>query len=309
MNIRNFVFLLIAAAFCNSSFSQDKTAPKKTIRLFTIGNSFSQDATFFLDDLALADGNLLIQKGAVVGGSPLELHWNRAELHEKDPADKNGHYTAGKGLKELLADDKWDFVTIQQASVKSHDIATYRPFAANLRDYVKKHAPQAELLLHETWAYRTDDPRFKVSAPKAGEPKTQQEMYDGLAKSYRTIAGELSVQLIPVGDAFIAADTNEKWGFCPDTKFDAKAAQHPELPDQQHSLHVGYKWSKNTKGETALSMDGHHSSTAGRYLGACVWYEVLFRESCVGNKFTAGLDADYVRFLQETAHATVARLR
>jgi hypothetical protein len=309
MKIRLLTLFVLALAFCSVATAEDKSASKKTVRLFTIGNSFSQDATFFLDDLAAADGNLLIQKGAVVGGSPLELHWNRAELHEKDPADKNGHYAAGKGLKGLLAEDKWDFVTIQQRSLSSHDIATYRPYAEKLRDYVKKHAPQAKLLLHETWAYRVDDPRFKVSAPKAGEPKTQQEMYDGLAKSYRTIAGELGARLIPVGDAFIAADTNEKWGFKPDSKFDAKTAKQPELPDQKHSLHVGYKWNKNTKGEATLSMDGHHASTAGRYLGACVWYEVLFNQSCVGNKFIAGLDADYARFLQETAHTAVAKAK
>ena len=127
-----FAVLILCLAF--SVNAQDKPAPKKTVRLFTIGNSFSQDATFFLDDLAAADGNLLIQKGAVVGGSPLELHWNRAQLNEKDPTDKNGHYTAGKGLKELLGEDKYDFVTIQQRSLSSHDVATYRPLAANLRD-------------------------------------------------------------------------------------------------------------------------------------------------------------------------------
>lgn len=160
--------------------------------------------------------------------------------------------------------------------------------------------------MHETWAYRVDDPRFKVSTPKEGEPKTQQEMYDMLAKSYRTIAGELGVRLIPVGDAMFAADTNDKWGYKVDSSFDPKTAKAPQLPDQKHSLHVGRKWSKNAKGEESLGMDGHHASTAGRYLGACVWYEMLFKQSCVGNKFTAGLDGDYARFLQETAHATVA---
>ncbi len=294
--------LLALVSACAISSAQEKPAPKKTVRLFTIGNSFSQDATFFLDDLAAADGNLLIQKGAFVGGSPLELHWTRAQLNEKDPTDKAGQYN-GKGLKDLLGEDKYDFVTIQQASIKSHNIDTYQPFATNLRDYVKKHAPNAELLLHETWAYRVDDPRFNVAKPKEGEPKTQKDMYEMLAKSYRTVAGELGVRLIPVGDAFWAADNDAQWGYKPDTKFDPKTAKSPELPDQKHSLHVGRKWSKDAKGETTLGMDGHHSSTAGRYLGACVWYEMLFKTSCVGNKFIAGLDADYARFLQETAHA------
>jgi hypothetical protein len=37
-----------------------------------------------------------------------------------------------------------------------------------------------------------------------------------------------------------------------------------------------------------------------------VWYEVLFGESAVGNAFVPkGLEPDYARFLQETAHQAV----
>lgn len=280
---------------------------QKTVRLMTIGNSFSQDATFFLDELAEADGNKLVLKTANIGGSPLELHWNKSQLHEREPGNKDGLYGNDKGLMEILRDGPHDVVTIQQRSVSSHDIETYRPFAANLCDYVKKYAPDAKLYVHETWAYRVDDPRFGVAKPKAGEPRSQREMYDGLAKSYRVIAAELNAPVIPVGDAFIAADTDEKWGYKPDTTFDVKNAVHPALPNQTHSLHVGRKWQKNKDGKQTLAMDGHHASVAGRYLGACVWYETLFDSTCVGNKFTAGLPADYARFLQETAHAVVAK--
>jgi len=301
--------LLACALLISTASAQDRSAPPapKTIHLLTIGNSFSQDATFFLDDLAAADGNKLVIKTAVVGGSPLSLHWDKAQLNEKDPADKNGLYGNGRGLKEILKDGPHDFVTIQQRSLSSHDVATYRPFAAQLKAYVKQHAPEADLLLHETWAYRVDDPRFAVAAPKAGEPKTEREMYEMSRDAYRAIAKELGVRIIPVGDAFMAADSDAKWGFRPDKKFDAKQAKAPALPDQAHSLHVGYKWNKNAAGESTLSMDGHHASTAGRYLGACVWYEVLFNTTCVGNKFTAGLDADYAKFLQATAHAAVQK--
>ena len=44
-------------------------------------------------------------------------------------------------------------------------------------------------------------------------------------------------------------------------------------------------------GKTTLGKDGHHANLAGEYLGACVWYEVLFGESVVGNKYVPpGLD-------------------
>lgn len=107
-------------------------AEPKTIRLLTVGNSFSANATHYLGDLAKADGDTLILRGANVGGSSFEVHWSKVRAFEKDPTAKLGRYTS-KSLKEELTGEKWDFVTIQQSSLKSHAIATYRPFAAQLR--------------------------------------------------------------------------------------------------------------------------------------------------------------------------------
>jgi hypothetical protein len=47
---------------------------------------------------------------------------------------------------------------VQQASIKSHDLETYRPHMANLVDYIKKYAPKSKIIVHQTWAYRVDDP-------------------------------------------------------------------------------------------------------------------------------------------------------
>ena len=283
-------------------------AETKTVRLLTIGNSFSQDATAYLADLAAADGNTLLLRTANVGGSPLQLHWEKAQLHEREPNHPDGRYRDGQPLKAILLAGPLDFVTIQQRSYISHDVTTYRPYAAQLQAYVKRYAPQAELLFHETWAYRSDDPRFQpadTATVTPGEPRTQREMYTQLADAYRTIARELGVRRIPVGAAFFAADSDPKWGYQPDKTFDVRRAQPPALPDQTRSLHVGLRWQNKGDQRPTLSMDGHHASPAGRYLGACVWYEVLFATTCVGNRFLAGLDADYAHYLQRTAHEAV----
>lgn len=278
-------------------------APAKTVRLLTVGNSFSQNATRYLPNLATAGGHKLIHRPIVVGGASLQLHAEKAQAYEKDLA---GLYANKRSLQQELAAEPWDFVTIQQASIKSHDLGTYRPYAAELRDYITKYAPSAKLLVHETWAYRCDDPRFAVKSPKSGEPATQEAMYRGLASAYRTIAAELGARLIPVGDACYQADHDPQWGYQPDSKFDFRNAQPPALPDQTHSLHVGWRWAPQKDGPPKLSMDGHHANTAGEYLGACVFYEVLFGDSIVGNAFVPpGLDPDYVKFLQETAHQAV----
>lgn len=282
----------------------------KTVRVLTIGNSFSRNATHYLGDLAEAAGNRLVHGPIVVGGASLELHVGKMQAFEKDAANTNGFYSTKRSLKQELQRDQWDYVTIQQASIKSHDIATYKPFANELAAYIRKYAPQAKLLVHQTWEYRVDDPRFKVAEPKPGEPKTQAEMYAGLSSAYKTITAELGATRIPVGDAFHLADTDAKWGYQPDAKFDVKQAEPPALPDQTHSLHVGWRWVKGKNGKTTLSLDGHHANIAGEYLGACVWYEVLFNESVVGNKYVPkGLDKDYARFVQETAHKAVSGAR
>lgn len=296
--------LLVSLLVWTSSFAGEP----KTVRLLTIGNSFSANATRNLNDLAKAGGHTLIHTPLVIGGASFQVHADKARLHEAKPQDKAGLYSGGKGLKENLAAQPWDYVTIQQASIKSHDFSTYQPNAGWLRDYVAKHAPKATLLVHETWEYRKDDPRFAVKEPKPGEPKTQDEMYQGLRASYDKIAAEFGARIIPTGDAFHLADTDEKWGYRVDSKpFDPKTAKQPELPDQTHSLHVGWRWAKSKDGKkTTLGMDGHHANVAGEYLGACVWYEVLFGESAVGNTFVPkGVDPEYARFLQETAHKAV----
>lgn len=297
-------FALIAALlFCASSFAGEA----KTVKLLTIGNSFSANATHYLGDLAKAGGHTLIHQPLVIGGASLQVHAEKAQKHEADPKDKAGLYTSGRGLKENLELQKWDYVTIQQASIKSHDFATYQPYAGWLRDYITQHAPQAKLLVHETWEYRKDDPRFTKPSDKPGEPKTQDEMYIGLRSAYEKIAAEFHVRIIPTGDAFHLADTDPNWAYQTDTTFDPKAAKQPELPNQTHSLHVGWRWAKpKNGGKIALSMDGHHASMAGEYLGACVWYEVLFGESAVGSNFIPkGLESDYASYLQETAHRAV----
>ncbi len=279
----------------------------KTVRLLTIGNSFSANATRHLKDLSKAGGHTLIHNSLVIGGSSFQVHADKTKAEGKARL-----YTNGKDLVANLTADRWDYVTIQQASIKSHDFSTYQPHAGFLRDLIVKHAPQAKLLIHQTWAYRVDDPRFAVQEPKPGEPRTQEEMYRGLTAAYNRLATDFGAKIIPVGDAFFLADTDAKWGFKPDPKpFDAKTAKQPELPMQMHSLHVGWRWAKSKDGKkTTLGMDGHHANMAGEYLGACVWYEVLFGESAVGLAFIPkGLEAEFARFLQETAHEAVqARL-
>ena len=304
MTKRQFQSLL--ASFLVLTSLPGAAAEAKTVKLLTIGNSFSNNATRHLGALAKAGGNTLIHTPLIIGGASFQVHVDKAQLHEKNPKDPKGLYTNKLGLQESLASNKWDYVTIQQASIKSHDYATYQPYATWLRDCVTKNAPQAKLLIHQTWEYRKDDPRFTKPSDKPGEPKTQDEMYQMLTAAYTKLARESGSRIIPTGNAFHAANSDPTWGYKVDTAFDFKSAKYPALPDQTHSINMGWQWKKQKDGKYTLGIDGHHANTAGEYLGACVWYEVLFGESAVGNSYIPkGIPADYARFLQETAHKAV----
>lgn len=224
-------------------------AEPKTVRLLTIGNSFAENSLTYLPQIVEAAGHKLIVGRANLGGCTLERHWNHAAQFEADPNDKDGSpYGGGKhSLKDMLTKDDWDFVTIQQVSYKSHDLQTYQPFADNLHDYIRKHAPNATIFVHQIWAYRTDDPRFKP-ANEGKEPHTHAVMYQQVRQAYYALAGKLNLKVLPSGDAMYRADTDEDWGYRIDKEFDFENAAYPQLPDQTHSLHAGWHWRKQKDG-------------------------------------------------------------
>jgi hypothetical protein len=283
----------------------------KRLRLLTVGNSFADNATAYLRQIAQAAGYELVLCRANIGGCSLEQHWKLAEAYEADPAAATGkpyaHPVKGQpniSLREALALESWDFVTIQQYSVLCTDVATYRPYAGKLAAYIKQYAPQAEVLLHQTWAYRNDDPRFTDGKENADS------MYRGLVQAYSAIARELGVRQIPVGDAFHLVTTHPRFTYTPDTAFDFAHAVYPAVPNQTHSLHAGWRWGKDAAGQYQLSMDGHHANKTGEYLGGLVFFERLTGVSALGNSFVPpGISTTDARILQEIAQQVVQAVK
>ncbi|HEY1049430.1 MAG TPA: DUF4886 domain-containing protein, partial [Prosthecobacter sp.] len=67
--------LLLSLFVCVSSVLGEA----KTVRILTIGNSFSRNATNHLDDLALAGGHTLIHTPLVIGGASFQVHADKAK--------------------------------------------------------------------------------------------------------------------------------------------------------------------------------------------------------------------------------------
>jgi hypothetical protein len=273
-------------------------ATARTLRLFTVGNSFSENMTRCLPQLAREGGHELIIGKAVKGGCSFQQHWDAVEAWRANPDDPKAKiYKDNKSLQDQLGTAPWDIITVQQYSLHSSDLTTYRPAAPNLVAHLKALRPGAEIVLHQTWAYRVDADKFGLIAPKQNATN-QREMYDHSRAAYWEIAAELGLRVIPSGDAMWRVGSDPTWGFKPDTTFNPKTAVYPALPNQTHSLHVGYRWSPAKK----LTKDANHANAAGEYLGALVWYGFLFNESPEKLTFVpAGVDAAFAAHLRKVA--------
>lgn len=306
--MKKFSFLLhlwlLLVTVCLSASAQ-----ARSVRVFVIGNSFSGNATKYLPALAKDGGHEIVLGKAELGGHSLKQHWSYVEAAEANPEDPKGkaYHNKTKSLRELLAAGAWDVVTIQQYSLHSADVETYRPYARKLHDFVKTLQPQAEVVFHQTWAYRSDARAFGlINVAENKRAKSQLEMWENSRAAYHTIAKELGLRVIPVGDAFMKVSADPKWGYKKDEVFDFKNLVHPALPDQTNSLHVGYVWSKTGD---KLNFDANHANAAGCYLAGLVWYKFLFNESPTKLTFAPPtVPADFAAYLREQAEATEAKV-
>jgi hypothetical protein len=313
--MKAFRFLLpLAFAFCVflSPILGETPAP---LKILTIGNSFANNAVTYLPEIAAAEGQPVLIGRANLGGASFEKHVKLLKAYEENPSDKAGSpYTSNftpprtpgrkYSLKELLEAERWDVVTIQQASPFSHQYETYEPYAGILIEYIRKHAPQAEIVIHQTWAYREDCPLFST------EGFSQEKMYEGLATAYRKLAEKYHLRIIPVGEAFQMARRSERWRFqFPDPDFDYKNPPWKAVPVQKGSLNKGWIWEKNKEtGELEFRLDFKHANAAGKYLAAQVWYEFLVGRRTAASPFVPKeVDGEDATDLLKIARAAVGK--
>ena len=123
------------------------------MNILAIGNSFSQDATRYLQAIARSRGEKWNVVNLHIGGCSLEQHF-RNMLRENEiyhlqiNGTPSGFYVS---LKEALLSRAWDVITLQQASHFSAFYNTYQPYLSELAAYVRKLCPKAKLYIHQTW--------------------------------------------------------------------------------------------------------------------------------------------------------------
>lgn len=158
-------------------------------------------------------------------------------------------------IPAMLAGDRWDVVTIQQASPESWNWNQYLPWADLLIDCIKANAPQAEIVIQQTWSYCIGDRRISDGA---GGPGTwgfdQRGMYERLTECYDRLAAAHGLRTIPTGDAV--------------------QLYRERRPVTKLSEDLVGSMTPDANG--VLTGDPIHFNNDGVYLQACVWAAELF---------------------------------
>lgn len=299
--------LLMGSLACLEA-GQAPSPQRDEVKVLTIGNSFSNNAVSYLPAMAKAEGKTLVLFQAAIGGASFSRHVQHLKAYEADPESEEGrpykdrvHPVTNEkkdfSLREALEADDWDYVTIQQVSQNSYKPETYDD-AHVLIEYIRKYAPNAEILVHQTWPYRDDYPGYK-------DGFSRDKMYEGLTAAYQQLANQYGFRIIPSGDAFQMAQQTPQWTYKKDPDYDFENPRVGKLPKQEGSLYTGYLWRKKD-GKNQLQLDFKHANAAGKYLGACVWYEMLFGTPAPDNaKIAANLTPEEMASLREIAHRAV----
>lgn len=249
-------------------------AQQKTVRILAIGNSFSQDAVEqYLHELAEAEGISTIIGNMFIGGCSLERHVKNARdnapayAYRKIGTDGKKREKGKMSLEAVLADEDWDYVSLQQASPFSGMYETYEASLPELIEYVKARLPKkTKLMLHQTWAYASTSKHSGFKNYNCNQLTMYQAIADAVKKAAK--ANKIKI-VIPSGTAI----QNARTSFIGDH----------------------------------LNRDGYHLDVKiGRYTAACTWFERIFKHNVVGNPYTPeGLDEARKAVAQKAAHAAV----
>ena len=186
-----------------------RTGVEKPLKVLAIGNSYTASLMKQMPAIAADMGVKLDIAVAVIGGCSLEKHVRLMDnpgldAHSRPWACSYSYADGGRPnlpnkcwncLRDAIAADCWDVVTIQQASHFSWKPETYRPWGDNLIGRIRVLAPDAEIAVQETWSDHPGCPRLE----KWGI--TSSEMYERLHAAYADFAKPYGLRIIPSGTA------------------------------------------------------------------------------------------------------------
>jgi len=233
--------VVLAAVLHLPLFGAERIPPP--LKVLAIGNSFSEDAIEnYLFDLADAAGEKIIIGNLYIGGASLALHEENSRENKAAYSYRKINLSGQKAiiddftLSDGLADEDWDYISVQQVSLNSGQYEVVIQHLPQLVAYVRERAPKAKIVYHQTWAYQHDSthPGF------VNYERSQEKMHNAIVETTQKISKLKNIStVIPSGTAIQNARTSS-------------------LDDTL--TRDGY----------------HLELTYGRFTAACTWYQKLF---------------------------------
>lgn len=194
------------------AFTADgKTQPKdKVIKVLAIGNSFSEDSIEQnLWQIAHDQGVDMVIGNMYIGGCSIDRHYKNITEDIPDyryckiTVDGRRQWTKSSHLKDVIGDEDWDYVSIQQVSQDAGMPDTYSHLK-EVVDWIHANAPTAEVVFHQTWAYGPESSHSGF----ARYDRDQMKMYQTVVSVSREQARKAGIKkIIPTGTALQDART------------------------------------------------------------------------------------------------------
>ena len=191
--------IILFTAIVSASASEDGV-----LRILAIGNSFSEDALeqeFY--PIAQAGGVKVIVGNMYIAGCSIDRHVKNIKgdiaeyAYRKIGLDGIRNETKGVRLITALADEQWDYISVQQASGFSGIPESYSQLGF-LVDWIRSVAPTAKVVFHQTWAYSANSTHNDF----ARYDKDQRKMHNAIISASTRAASDAGINiLIPVGKA------------------------------------------------------------------------------------------------------------
>lgn len=182
-----------------------------TLKILSIGNSFSTDSQAYAWDIAKNLGVENVKLGNLyIAGCSLEEHYVNAKKNRKSyiyHINDNGEWRkkSNYSIKKAVMSENWDYITFQQKSRDSGKASTYNKLNP-LMKMVRKWCPDAKFAWNMTWADELNSTSDSFSAYDYDQNTMFKKVVSAVRKK---IASNKKIDcIIPVGTALQNARTS-----------------------------------------------------------------------------------------------------
>ena len=177
---------------CGDTYTETTEPATKSLKILAIGNSFNNNSSSLLYDLASDGGAEDIVIGCLwIGGSTLQDHafqikQNAPKYEYRKNSNGTWNVTQWRTFLEGLQDEKWDFIVLNQGSIVAGQPDQAAEGLDTVVSCIRENAnPGSELWFNMTWAYDADstsNPNF--AAWYNSDPQT---MYEAVRDTSRNV--------------------------------------------------------------------------------------------------------------------------